>query len=153
MIQQLQVTGIEGNSVQLSAEPVRSFMGQKERSFRVQNTGTLQLKQGNWVEVTYPSGRGLLDVFLLLMLPIILIVMIAYSLPSTMPQAQQVLLSLLGLPVGISIFAISQKYLPKMQPEISRILSNDEYTGRSSGCGSGCVCKSVSVAAEQKPGL
>ncbi len=143
MIQQLQVTEISGNAVQLSAEPVRSFMGQKERSFWVKTADAAQLKKGSWVEVSYPSGRGLLDVFLLLMLPILLIVAIAHSLP-VLPQAQQVILSLSGLPLGIAIFALSQKFLPKIQPEISRILREDELTGRSVGCGSGCVCKSLS---------
>ena len=141
MVQQLQVTAMKNGWVRLSAEPVRSFMGQKERSFWVANAGSLPLENGAWVEVSYPSGRGLLDVFLLLMLPILLVVAIGHSLPKEWPQAQQVILSLLGLPFGISVFALSQKYLPRIQPSIERVLGADEYTGRSSGCGSGCVCK------------
>ena len=141
MVQQLQVTAMESGRVRLSAEPVRSLMGQKERSFWVVNTDSIPLEEGVWVEVSYPSGRGLLDVFLLLMLPILLVVAIAYSLPREWPQAQQVILSMFGLPVGIGIFALSQKFLPRTQPSIDRVLGPDEYTGRSSGCGSGCVCK------------
>ena len=141
MVQQLQITAMESGWVRLSAEPVRSFMGQKERSFWVTNPGSLPLEKGAWVEVSYPSGRGLLDVFLLLMLPILLIVVIAYSLPKEWPQAQQVIFSLFGLPIGIGVFALSQKYLPKIQPTIERVLGPEENTGRSSGCGSGCVCK------------
>ncbi len=142
MIQQLQVTSIQGKQVQLSAEPVRSFLGQKERSFWIRNTNSLPLQQGNWVEVTYSSGRGLLDVFLLLMLPVLLIIGIAQFLQSTnVSTAQQVVFSLMGLPLGIGIFALSQKFLPDTRPEIFRVLDDDEHQGRSSGCGTGCVCK------------
>ncbi len=143
MKQQLQITNIEGDNIKLSAEPVRSFMGQKERSFWIKNSQNMELEQGAWVEVCYPSSRSLLDVFLLLMLPVLLIVAIAHLLPATMSQLNQVLISLSGLPIGITIFALSQKILPKMQPEIVRVLSPDEYTGQSSGCGSGCVCKAI----------
>ncbi|MEM9424581.1 MAG: SoxR reducing system RseC family protein [Spirochaetota bacterium] len=141
MVQQLQITEIKDNRVRLSAEPVRSFLGQKERSFWIGNTSALPLEEGAWVEVNYSSRRGLLDVFLLLMLPVILIVGIAHSLPQTMSPAQQVIISLLGLPVGIGVFALSQRFLPQTQPEISRVLGPEEYTGSSVGCGSGCVCK------------
>ena len=141
MVQQLQITDIKGTSVQLSAEPVRSFLGQKERSFWLENTNSLPLEMGGWVEVSYSSSRGLLDVFLLLMLPVLLIVGIGHSLPASMPQLSQVLFSLGGLPIGVAIFALSQKLLPKVRPEICRVLSKEEYTGQSVGCGSGCVCK------------
>lgn len=144
MTQQLKVTAIQDSLIQVSAEPVRSFTGSKTRSFWIPNKPELKLTPGSWVEVFFPSSRGLLDVFLLLMLPILLMVTIGFLLPQSLPQSQQILYSLLGIPTGIGIFSLSQKILPKIEPEILRAVFPPK-SGLTSGCGTGCVCKAITV--------
>lgn len=142
MTQQLMVSTVERDRVLLDAGSVRSFLGEKKRIFWVPRTNDLDIQEGNWVELNYPSGRSLLDIFLFLVVPILLMITIASYLPDTISEGMQVAYSLLGLPAGLLIFLGAQAVLPKLSPEITKVIPAPE-DGKSKGCGTcaTCVCK------------
>lgn len=131
------ITNVESNSMiharyikptSPKGETSRKFWNVKERSFPVENTKGLEVKEGDYIEVSVTTGLTIGAAFLVFMVPLILFILL-YGLGSVFFEAEgpRVIMGLAGLAGGLVLPAlINLLKKDKNYPQLERTLSLGE---------------------------
>lgn len=106
----------------------RKFWKVKERSFPVENAKNLEVKKGDYIEVSVETGVTIRAAFLVFMMPLIFFALL-YGLGGVLFKSEvpQVILGLAGLGGGL-VFPAFVNLLKKKKdyPQLERLLSREE---------------------------
>lgn len=119
---------------------VKSLFKSRERFFPVANPSEIVLHSGEWVEVEVSSQRGLLELLLLFIVPLILVILFHGFFSKVFPEfheAATLLLSLAGLPAGFLIYRFFLRISPSRLPEVTNHTVPPSGKTGCGGCG-GC---------------